>query len=446
MRKPEIGSRIIETALKVLKVSEKTDKDPENLSQVLEEYREHRCYQIPDDFLEAVCEHRTVIAGGRPCVIASPYGKKPERALLLFYGGGYYKVPGRNDFEYLAEVVRKTGTEVWFPLYPLAPEADIKDIMTNAAGVYSEMLKKWKPEEIVWQGNSCGGTTCLYLLMKISHDAALSPEDRMPNPARVLLVSPAVQMPPSEEQQAAMRKIESEDAVLSVQYCTSIAEILQNKEYEYLKYPFSFDWTGFPPMMVIYGTKEIFSVFLPGLRQMATKYRLHMKGINGKDRIHCWPLYGNSEYIRNTRKKMLGFICGKSSDETEAWDDEADVEFACIYTARDDLEARMIETLLRDNNIPCFRRDLGNAGFLNVYAGNSRMGVSLFTAADRAEEVRRLLEETGIEGFEEAEPAGPETGEQKAREAAKQESSETGEQKAREAAEQEACETATQEE
>ena len=385
---------LIEKGLRMLKVSEKTNLDPEGLKSYLEEYKKNRQYNIPEDFLRTVCEYKIEIVASRPCIIARPFDKAPERALLLFYGSAYYKTPDRTDFEYLVQVVRETKSEVWFPLYPLAPEADIAVITEHAEGVYRQMLKKWKPEDIVLQGNSAGGTTCLYLCMKIKHDG-----EKLPYPARMVLLSPAVQMPPSEEQTRKMREIETKDVVLSVQYCHSIAAVLWHPDYDYLCRPFELDWTGFPPMMVLFGTHEIFSVFLPELRAAGKKYHVPMQGHTGRNMFHCWALYGNAGPAKKARKKMLSFICGIEEEEADFDSDEKDLDFACVYTARDDVEARMIENLLYDSGISCFRKNLNNAGFMTVYGGNSRMGVEIYVRQEDEGEAREIL------NFEEGDPA-----------------------------------------
>ena len=380
------GYRMLNAALRVMKISEKTNKDPDELRKMLAGYKKKRRYRIPEEFLRTVCDYRIETIAGRGCIIAKPFGDAPERAVLMFYGGGYFKTPDRKDFDYMVQVVRETNSEVWFPLYPLAPEADIAAIMEHAEGVYRQMLLKWKPEDIVLQGNSSGGTTCLYLCMKIKHDG-----EGLPYPSRVLMLSPAVQMPPSEAQTQKMKELEEGDLVLSAQYCHSIAEILYHPDYDYLCRPFESDWTGFPPMMTLFGSKEIFSVFVPELRETARKYRVPLKGHIGKDMMHCWPLYGNTEAGKRALKKMFSFICGIDEGEADFDSDEKELECVCIYTASSDLEARMIENLLIENSIPCFRKDLNNAGFMNVYAGSSLMGTEIYvTKADEEKAVSLL--------------------------------------------------------
>ena len=91
---------------------------------------------------------------------------------------------------------------------------------------------------------------------------------------------------------------------------------------------------------------------------------------------------------------MLSFICGIEDGEADFDSDERELDFACVYTARDDVEARMIENLLYENSIACFRRNLNNAGFMTVYGGNSRMGVEIYV---RQEDEAAALEVLNFE-------------------------------------------------
>ena len=91
---------------------------------------------------------------------------------------------------------------------------------------------------------------------------------------------------------------------------------------------------------------------------------------------------------------MFSFICGIDEGDADFGSDERDLDFACVYTARDDVEARMIENLLYENSIACFRKNLNNAGFMTVYGGNSRMGVEIYV---RQEDEAAALEVMNFE-------------------------------------------------
>lgn len=51
-----------------------------------------------------------------------------------------------------------------------------------------------------------------------------------------------------------------------------------------------------------------------------------------------------------------------------------------LYTAPDNFTAEMLMAAMRENNIPAVKRDLGAAGLLNLYQGNSFEGEQIFVA------------------------------------------------------------------
>ena len=67
-----------------------------------------------------------------------------------------------------------------------------------------------------------------------------------------------------------------------------------------------------------------------------------------------------------------------------------------IYTAPDNLQAEMILEVLGKNGIPGYKRDLGAAGIMNLYSGNSTFGEEIFVAEDVPKAVE-LLEGMGLE-------------------------------------------------
>ena len=51
-----------------------------------------------------------------------------------------------------------------------------------------------------------------------------------------------------------------------------------------------------------------------------------------------------------------------------------------IYTAPDNLQAEMILEVLEKEQIPAYKLDLGSAGIMNLYGGNSTFGEEIYVA------------------------------------------------------------------
>ena len=67
-----------------------------------------------------------------------------------------------------------------------------------------------------------------------------------------------------------------------------------------------------------------------------------------------------------------------------------------IFTAQDNLQAEMILNELKDSGIPTYKKDLGNAGILNIYAGNSKYGEDIFVADTDVQQALQILEGMGL--------------------------------------------------
>ena len=76
-----------------------------------------------------------------------------------------------------------------------------------------------------------------------------------------------------------------------------------------------------------------------------------------------------------------------------------------IYTAPDNLQAEMILEVLGKNGIPGYKRDLGAAGIMNLYTGNSTFGEEIFVAEEDGPTAAELLEGMGLEAERKA-PSG----------------------------------------
>lgn len=65
----------------------------------------------------------------------------------------------------------------------------------------------------------------------------------------------------------------------------------------------------------------------------------------------------------------------------------------------------MILEVLGKNGIPGYKRDLGAAGIMNLYTGNSTFGEEIFVAEEDVPKAAELLEGMGLEAERKA-PSG----------------------------------------
>ena len=67
-----------------------------------------------------------------------------------------------------------------------------------------------------------------------------------------------------------------------------------------------------------------------------------------------------------------------------------------LFTANDSLQAEMIISTLKDNDMPALKEDLGNAGLMNLYGGNSKYGENIYVAENNYAKAKDILSNMGL--------------------------------------------------
>ena len=74
-----------------------------------------------------------------------------------------------------------------------------------------------------------------------------------------------------------------------------------------------------------------------------------------------------------------------------------DVKAVKVFTAQDNLQAEMVLDTLKQNQIPAYKKDVDESGFMNIYAGNSMCGEEIYVAQKDEEKTMEILREMGLE-------------------------------------------------
>jgi arylformamidase len=90
------------------------------------------------------------------------YSAGPNTPVVIFIHGGFWQARSKNDFAFLAESYLKEGISVAMVGYPLAPEANMDQIVASserAVKFISQHLSEWggNPKNVVLSGWSSGG-------------------------------------------------------------------------------------------------------------------------------------------------------------------------------------------------------------------------------------------------------------------------------------------------
>lgn len=92
---------------------------------------------------------------------------------------------------------------------------------------------------------------------------------------------------------------------------------------------------------------------------------------------------------------VLRFLAYSSSQRKREAREEAQ-ELVKLCTVQDNLQAEMLLEALREQNIPAVKEDLGNAGLLNLYGGNSRAGERIYIEKRNENKAQEILKGLGL--------------------------------------------------
>lgn len=225
--------------------------------------------------------------------------------ILYFFGGGYCRPGDAGDFEFGQDMADKTGKDVWLVWYPLFPDATGYDIAKAAADVYEQALKESPAEEISFYGNSSGGALCITACVFLKK---YRPE--IPLPGKIVSCSPSLRVPPTTEEQEKMNAQDHLDALIPAGLMRAYIEypdLFRAGEFEEFASPIEQSWKGYPKMLILFGTDEVFLAYLHALLRKRREEELDLEIYVGKG-CHCFPAAGFLPEAKPGRKKIYEFL------------------------------------------------------------------------------------------------------------------------------------------
>jgi acetyl esterase/lipase len=246
----------------------------------------------PGNLLRGVATVTTDTLGGRAVWRLAPLQPVPGAPLIIhFHGGGYVLGAGRPHWTFLAEVIRRTGSTVWMPDYPLAPASTASDTVAWATDAYAAAAADAATSaaaagrQVVLMGDSAGGGLALAV-------AVASRDQGLPMPAALILLSPWLDVgmtaPDGAELDRRDRMLPSRGLLAAGRAYAGQAGVADP-----MASPLFADLTGLPPTTVFVSAAE---QLLADARRLATRateipeWRVDVR--ETPDMVHDWALFG----------------------------------------------------------------------------------------------------------------------------------------------------------
>lgn len=132
---PSIRYSMYHSALKASGAKQMLCTEDKKRRMILREIQGSSRLALPEGVIQGVqCSVRKI--GDVQTEVMRKKGSSPQRAILYLFGGGFALPPDRGDLSFCRDFVKNTDSEVWMPMLPIAPDADLNDIICAALPVY----------------------------------------------------------------------------------------------------------------------------------------------------------------------------------------------------------------------------------------------------------------------------------------------------------------------
>jgi monoterpene epsilon-lactone hydrolase len=231
-------------------------------------------------------EEKTV-AGVR-CYLVTPKevpASHQDRLLVHLHGGAYILGSGVGATMEAILVAASTGTPVLSVDYRMPPEHPFPAALDDAVVVWKELLKDRKPSQLALLGTSAGGGLTMATVHKLK-------ELDVPLPAALMLGTPASDLTKTGDTYSTNA---GTDNMLG-RYEGFLEESFKlyagdNNMKDPLISPIYGDFTGFPPTILISGTRDLF---------LSNTVRAHrkMRAARVPAELHVYEGQSHADYLR----------------------------------------------------------------------------------------------------------------------------------------------------
>ncbi|MBN2279694.1 MAG: alpha/beta hydrolase [Candidatus Marinimicrobia bacterium] len=204
-----------------------------------------------------------------------------DKLILYFHGGGLVSGSAKSHRGIVAKFVKCSGIKALTFDYALAPEKPFPAALNDARKVYQFLLENYKPENILFMGDSGGGNTLLALLLTLK-------EKSLPMPVAAIALSSWTDLTNSGDSNKSNRekdKLTTENAneMFSQVYCGE--EDPRNP----LISPLFGDLSGLPSLLMFAGNDELMRDDTVRFAENAKKAGVDVEMEIAEGMFHCYP-------------------------------------------------------------------------------------------------------------------------------------------------------------
>jgi epsilon-lactone hydrolase len=213
----------------------------------------------------------------------APKGGSSHVHILYLHGGAYVLDIAGAHWKFVAWLVRSTLCRAIVPLYPLAPEHDWRHVFDLLVPLAAQAIAEHGQENVIFMGDSAGGGMALSLAQRLR-------DIGRPQPARLILISPSLDLTFSDPQQAELARI---DPVLDLPGVIAAAGWYAGdlSPADPKISPLFDSIVGMPPIAVFTGTRDLLNPDAHRLQAKAAQHDVPLALYERRGMVHVWPLF-----------------------------------------------------------------------------------------------------------------------------------------------------------
>ena len=238
-------------------------------------------------------------------IVGKEAGTNPDNDIVYFPVGGSrrWQLPHKSSIK---NYIQETGAELWIPLYPLLPDHDLMEETEFTIRVHEKMMRRFRPENIVWLGFS-GGADVLFQAGR--HIVQKYPD--VPMPGMMIPVSCSGLLM-SEEAKERMKEIDPRDPILRWDMFETMVKYYNpngNLPQYILGKADEDDYTGFPKVIMYFAGDEVFAGIAPDYEKSFIRCGVKDYEIKIKAGMpHAWPVFTFLPEGREGEREIIGDI------------------------------------------------------------------------------------------------------------------------------------------
>jgi acetyl esterase/lipase len=273
LRAIEVGARLLRKTT--------GPEGPERMQKQIDKARAKTPRTAPPGVIARALDVQAGTVDGITVFDARPRNVQARHHVVYLHGGSYTFEISPFHWRFISEIAKSAQAHFTVPIYPLAPEQTADKTVPAMADIVERAIDQFGTDHVTVMGDSAGGGMALAVAQAL--------RDRGKQPARIILISPWLDVTLSEPK---AREIEPYDVMLSIdglRYCgLQYAGVLNPQDPKVS--PMFGRMSGLAPVVTFMGTHDIFFADIAPLAAAMKRDGAQLTVREGATLPHVYPI------------------------------------------------------------------------------------------------------------------------------------------------------------